>query len=230
MARAMQRADTAARSITHHRIPLGLLLLSRRQLTVEQLRTALETQRAAGRGRIGDWLQELGFVTEEQVTAAVARQWSCPVLRMNPVPGGALPQLPLAIMHSFSLIPVDFVPASGTLHIAFRNGIDYGVLYAIEQMLELHTEPCMALASIVDRELNTHSECRGDFEITFERSSDTREVAAVLCNYTRRVAATELRLASCGLHLWARLFRANKRPLDLLFLSSQSLPRHVSMD
>ena len=36
-------------AIAPHRIPLGLLLLSRQQLTALQLRTALETQRAAGR-------------------------------------------------------------------------------------------------------------------------------------------------------------------------------------
>jgi hypothetical protein len=78
--------DPAAR-----RIPLGLLLLSRQQITAEQLRWALAAQTEANgcvdeavpteRKKIGAWLQELGFATEQQVTAALARQWSCPLLR-----------------------------------------------------------------------------------------------------------------------------------------------------
>ena len=30
--------------------------------------------------RIGEWLEELGFATEQQVTAALGLQWACPVL------------------------------------------------------------------------------------------------------------------------------------------------------
>lgn len=223
-ARAVQRlSSTRASGGTHHRIPLGLLLLSRQQLTVEQLRVALEAQRAAGRGKIGEWLQELGFVTELQVTAAVARQWSCPLLRMQPVVVSASLQLPFTLMRSFSVLPVDFVASSGTLHIACRDGIDYGVLYAIEQMLGVRTEACMAPASMIDRELRMRSERRGESEIVFERSSNEGDLAAIICNYCRRIAVTELRLSACGPHLWARLFRAAKCPIDLLFLGTQSL-------
>ena len=53
---------TAPKKGGAHRIPLGLQLLSRKQVTESQLRQALAEQRAAGRGRIGDWLLEMGFV------------------------------------------------------------------------------------------------------------------------------------------------------------------------
>ena len=87
--RRSQRAASPA-GLAFHRIPLGLLLLSRQQLTGEQLRTALKLQResspaSSGKNtgvtnrKIGFWLQDLGFVTEHQVTAALARQWSCPM-------------------------------------------------------------------------------------------------------------------------------------------------------
>ncbi len=44
-----------------HRIPLGLLMLSRGQLTNRQLRLALEAQNSEGRGRLGGWLAEHGI-------------------------------------------------------------------------------------------------------------------------------------------------------------------------
>jgi hypothetical protein len=47
-----------------HRVPLGLLMLSRSELNREQLRDALESQKQNGSRRIGEYLCQLGFVTE----------------------------------------------------------------------------------------------------------------------------------------------------------------------
>src|ERR1700739_4001994 len=44
--------------IHRHRVPLGLLLLSLGWITADQLQKALESQRAAKQGRIGDWLRK----------------------------------------------------------------------------------------------------------------------------------------------------------------------------
>src|SRR5579872_3725147 len=90
-------------TVASHRVPLGLLLLSRQQLTVEQLRAALAAQSHAGRGRIGEWLQALGFASEQQVTAALARQWSCPVLRADALSPSVrrAPQIPRTLLESF---------------------------------------------------------------------------------------------------------------------------------
>src|SRR5579863_3871371 len=41
-------SQTSSRTTVPHRVPLGLLLLSRQQLTAEQLRAALGAQRTAG--------------------------------------------------------------------------------------------------------------------------------------------------------------------------------------
>jgi hypothetical protein len=200
-----------------HRIPLGLLLLSRQQLTVEQLRTALESQRAAGHGKIGEWLQALGFVNELQVTAALARQWSCPVLRTSSLsPPGRIPKIPSKLLESFLMMPVDYVEATSTLHIAFAQGVDYSVLYAIEQMAGCRTKPCMASTSLVRERLRTMSEDRTETEVVFDRVADDAEFSRIIQSYSTRVAATEIRLAVCSPHLWVRLLRPALPPLDLL--------------
>src|SRR5205823_131696 len=69
-----------------HRLPLGLLMLSRGDLSDLQLRAALSAQQQNGTGRIGEWIQKLGYAREPQVTAALAVQWSCPILRTLPQP------------------------------------------------------------------------------------------------------------------------------------------------
>ena len=210
---------TLKRAPVAHRIPLGLLLLSRQQLTAEQLRTALEAQRGAGQGRLGEWLLSLGFVTEEKITAALARQWSCPMLRARSL----LPrtwrslQLPSALLETFNMIPVDYIEDTSTLHIAFGDGVDHNVLYAIEKMTESHTEPCMATSSFVRANLASQLGERSECEVVFEGSVDTAECGRIVRSYCTRLSAYEIRLAGCGPYIWFRLFRVSRPPMDLLF-------------
>ena len=55
-----------------NRIPLGLLMVARGKLTYLEVRAALEAQRRAHYGKIGDWIEKLGFATEQEVTTALA--------------------------------------------------------------------------------------------------------------------------------------------------------------
>jgi len=251
LADALGRIRSASpRSPAPHRVPLGLLLLSRQQLTAEQLRAALRAQRTAGRGRIGEWLLAFGLVNEQQVTAALARQWSCPVLRTTLVSGNfaaansaagnfaagssapsgrGIPQIPLTLLESFVMIPVNYVESTATLHIAFGEGIHHSVLYAIEQIVGCRTESCMAVPSFVRQQLSAlsgsiRSGHRGETEMIFDRVADGAELLRIIHSYCTRLAATEIRLAACGPHLWVRLLRPSFPALDLLL----RLPREAS--
>ena len=209
------------RAAASHRVPLGLLMLSRQQITPEQLHFALETQRAKGYGRIGEWLETLGFVDETQVTAALARQWSCPILRLSSVLARRAPQLPVTLLARFLMIPVDYVEVTSTLHLAFADGLDYSILYAIEQMIGCHTAPCMAAPSFVHSHLQALTARRSDSEVVFECLSDTAEACRIIRSYCLRVAASEIRVFYCAPYFWIRLLRFSLPPLDLLLRSPQ---------
>ncbi len=216
---ALRRLRSAPRqALAPHRIPLGLLLLSRQQLTAEQLQAALQAQRSAGHGRIGEWLQSMGFVSEQQVTAALARQWSCPVLRVSSVSPDASHawQIPITLLESFVMIPVDYVESTATLHIAFGEGVDYRVLYAIEQMVGCHTQSCMAVPSFVRQKLQALTGRRGESEVVFDRVADDAEFSRIIRSYCVRLAANEIRLVACGPHVWVRLLCRTRPSLDLL--------------
>ena len=202
-----------------HRMPLGLLLLSRDQLTPEQLRAGLETQQSAGHGRIGEWLQTLGFVSEQQVTAALARQWSCPVLRIDSAAWQPtlFPEIPLFLLESFQMIPVDFVKVTATLHIAFSESIDYRVLYALEQMLRCRTVPCLVKPSILRRSLASWPEHCKNKESVFDRITDAAEFARIIRSYSATVRASQVRVAPCAEYTWVRLERNSDSLINLLF-------------
>jgi hypothetical protein len=234
---AAHRAAVAPR-----RIPLGLLLLSRQQLSAEQLRTALAAQRADGCGsgqnknsgqnkkKIGAWLQELGFSTELEITAALARQWSCPVLRSGRAALGEgrlpaiFPGIPVPLLESFQMMPVELVGATGTLLIAFSEGIDYTVLLAIEQMLGYRTEACLMCPSVLRKSLQALRE-RGASDVVFERMEDTRECANIIGSYSAKVKAEEIRVARCGDYLWIRLERLREEAVTLLLRTSETSSR-----
>jgi hypothetical protein len=203
---------------TSHRVPLGLLLLSRQQLTIKQLRVALKAQRAAGCGKIGEWLQRLGFVDEQQVTAALARQWSCPLLATNAISSrsGRIPEIPLLLLQSFGMMPVSFVALTTTLHVAFADGIDYTALYAIERMLGCHTVPCLATPSRLHAHLRTLAERRTSSEVVFERVADAAEFVRIVRSYATRVCASEIHMAYCGSYIWIRLECISRPSLSLL--------------
>lgn len=214
-----------------HRIPLGLLLLSRQQLTAEQLRTALVAQREAGHGKIGAWLQALGYVSEQQVTAALARQWSCPLLRSGEatILTGRMNVIPALLLEAFQMLPVDLVEATGTLLIAFSEGIDYSVLYAIEQMLGYRTEACLVCPSTLQRTLQALLRQRQPGDIVFDRTEDLGECARIIVNYCAKVHAEEVRLARCGEHLWIRLERSRADAVNLVLRAPEESARRMAV-
>jgi len=212
-------------AIASHRIPLGLLLLSRKQLTAAQLRAALEAQRAASGGKskskekkIGAWVQELGFATEGQVTAALACQWSCPVLRTGPGMLGTsrFSLIPVLLLESFQMMPVELVEATGTLLIAFSEGIDYTVLYAIERMLGYRTEACLVCPSTLQKSLQAQARHRESSDVVFDRVENLSECVHIIGSYAAKVRAEELRFARCGEHLWIRLERLRQEAVNLV--------------
>lgn len=189
-----------------HRVPLGLLMISRGQLTNPQLQSALQTQRERGQYRLGEWLERLGFATEQQVTAALARQWGCPLLSttVSRDPHCAC-LLPYRILESFHILPVQFVAATRTFHLAFGDGVDYSALYAIEQMLDCRTQVCLSTRSGVQQALQLLGQERRPRELVFEGWRDASEMARIACGYVLKLGAEEVRLAACRGFTWARL-------------------------
>ena len=127
------------------------------------------------------------------------------------------------------MIPLDYVAATATLHLAFGEGIDYSVLYAVEQMLGCHTEFCLAVPSLVRQRLEALAGPRAESEVVFDRVADEAESSRIICSYAIRLSASEIRLAACGPHLWVRLLRPSHPPLDLLLRSLRDASSQKSL-
>ena len=213
-----ERASTSmvAPPPVHHRIPLGLVMLSKGQLTNGQLRTALEAQRAQG-GQIGQRLQALGFVSERQVTAALGMQWACPVLYPVAATGSDCQgMIPSRLLSHFQMVPVHFAASSETLYIAFCDGIDYTALHALQQMLRYRTEACLIPCSTMRLALEQFTDRRRSHDLLFEGWRDSTEMGRITGGFVLKHGVQEVRTVVCGEYIWARL-HSPQAIINLLF-------------
>jgi hypothetical protein len=189
-----------------HRVPLGLLLLSRGQLDNSQLRSALRAQESQGEGRIGQWLEQLGFASEQQITAALGLQWACPVAPpMIPGELDSAQMLPFRLLQQLRMLPIHYSRAKAVMHVAFSEGVDYTALYAIEQMLDCRTEACIMSSSAMIRILEKLAHARREGELLFESSSDISEMARISCGCMLKLGTRQARIVTCGAYIWVRL-------------------------
>ena len=207
--KSLEKARASTITSPPHRIPLGLLLLSRGQLNNAQLRAALALQQAEG-GHIGECLETLGFVNESQVTAALAAQWSCPVWPATSAPLSECAYLlPITLLRAFQIYPLRFVVPTRTFYLAFSERLDHSILYAIAQMLQCRTEPCVMRSSILRSLLAGIEHIPRCADVLFESPEDHAEIARITCAYVLKLGAQQVRLATCRNYVWARLSSGN---------------------
>jgi hypothetical protein len=207
-----------------HRVPLGLLLMSRGHLDLSTLRQALERQEAVG-GRIGDVLRSMGAVTEQQITSAVAAQWSCPVFALRDHPGALqyARQLPLGLLERYRALPVHFSPVTRVLHVAFAQEVSSTLLYAAQQMLTCSTEACIADESAIMAALEKARQIPDRSEFLLARLGSAAEMARIAVGYAQKLGASGARLLPCDDYLWLRLLRRDTASDFLFQLSTAAM-------
>jgi len=210
-----------------NRIPLGLLMVARGKLTHLEVRAALEAQRRARSGKIGEWFEKLGFATEQDVTAALALQWGCPVVSsFDPSTVDSPGNIPLPVLEAFQMLPFNYAALNNTLYLAFGERVDHAALYAIEKVLDCRTQPCVAGRKSIARQLEFMRQLSHPGDVEF-RTRDLNEMARITSSYLTRLNPEEVRLSRIGRFIWLRL-KARSAATNLLFClqpdSSQPRP------
>lgn len=193
-----------------HRVPLGLLLLSLGSITEAQLQSALEQQREAKEGRIGDWLRRQTGLSEKEITRALGMQWNCPVFdletyRPQPV------EIPRELIEGYRILPL---PARnrGLLYLAFDLGMDPVTSFAVQHITGMRVEAGLAAESAFQdawtRTLAAHTSGAAVFLAqTKEQLMDA--AASVLLHQD----VSDARIARLHQHVWLRVFLENHAPV-----------------
>lgn len=199
------------------RMPLALMLLSQDVLNHEQLKQVVDEQKSTGE-EMGELLSRLRMVSEKELTIARARQWGCPVFTVPNRVANTSIHIPPTLMRLHAMTPLHYVGATGSLLVGFVRGVEYGPLYAIEQIAGCKTQACFITPSEFQTQLHDRAQnpVAAPDELTFERAQPPVKMARIICDYGALLNADEVTLARSGSYLWARLKSAS-RSTDILF-------------
>jgi hypothetical protein len=123
-----------------HRMPLGLIMLAQGWITNEQLQHALDLQRRAGKGRIGEWLVAECGVDHDRVIRGLGLQWQSPVLSVAGFDPAAMAlTVPKELIDRTGVVPLRI--ASGRiLYLGWEDRPDASAAFAIARMSGLRVE------------------------------------------------------------------------------------------
>jgi hypothetical protein len=206
-------------------------MVARGKLTHVEVRAALEAQRRARYGKIGEWIEKLGFATEQEVTTALALQWGCPVASsFDPSTIRSAGDIPLAILEAFQMLPLNYSASTNTLYLAFGERVDHAALYAIEKTLDCRTQPCVAGNKSIARQLDLMRQLPRLSDLEFGPMNDLAEMGRIAASYSARLTPQSVRLSRIGRFIWLRLeVSSNARPntINLVFRLATDSPRLV---
>ena len=119
--------------------------------------------------------------------------------------------------------PSTTFPPANSLYVAFVDRINYSALYALEKMLECHTEPCLAVQSHLLQALKELRSRPRPVEILVDNISDPGEMASTILAQVVRLGATDVRVSGFDGFIWARLL-SPPGYTDILFQAQRNQP------
>ena len=204
--RELNARESGGMAMHAHRVPLGLLLLSLGSITEAELQTALEQQRKARKGRIGDWLRQQTGLTEKEITRALAMQWNCPVFDLaayRPLPA----DIPRELIEAYRLLPIP-ARSRGVLYLAFDLGTDPVASFAVRHITGLRVQAGLA-AENVFREAWTRALAVQVRAASVVRARTKDELMDAVASVLRDQDVSDARIARLHRHFWLRVFAAN---------------------
>jgi type IV pilus assembly protein PilB len=122
---------------------LGDLLVKENLITQQQLKEALEFQRVNG-GRLGNCLIKLSFVTDDEITAILSRQYGVPSINLSffDVDPSVVKLIPVETAQKYQILPLSRV--GSTLTIAMIDPTNVFAMDDIKFMTGFNIEPVVA--------------------------------------------------------------------------------------
>ena len=122
---------------------LGEILIKESLITSDQLRQALEHQKTNG-GRLGTCLMKLGFVSDDEITGVLSRQYGVPSINLKyyEVDASVIKLIPQDTAVRYQIVPLSRV--GSTLTIAMTDPTNVFAMDDIKFMTGFNVEPVVA--------------------------------------------------------------------------------------
>lgn len=136
-------------------LKLGEILIKHNLITREQLEKALEHQRIHG-GKLGTNLVQLGFVSEEDITLCLSKQFGVPSVNLSffEIDSSVLELVPAEVCRKYDVIPVN--KAGATLTVAMADPTNIHAINDINFICGLSVEPVVAAESSIKEAIDKY--------------------------------------------------------------------------
>ena len=129
-------------------VRIGELLLKEKRITPAQLQEALNHQKANG-GKVGLNLVRLGFVTDEEITELLSKQYGVPSINLSQfeIDAAVIKLIPSETVQKYQIIPLS--RSGATLTIAITDPTNVFAMDDIKFMTGYNVEPVVASETAV---------------------------------------------------------------------------------
>lgn len=164
---------------------LGEILLKEKLISSDQLKTALDHQKKNG-GRLGNSLVQLGYLSDEEITSVLSRQYGVPSINLAyfEVDPGVIKLIPVETARKYQILPLSRVGSS--LTVAMVDPTNVFALDDIKFMTGFNIEPVVASESSIGEAIKKHYGAVEDQE--------AKEIIDEIVNFVDEAGAETLEL------------------------------------
>jgi len=159
---------------------LGEILIKENLITSDQLKQALEHQKSTG-GRLGTCLMKLGFISDDEITGVLSRQYGVPSINLKyyEVDASVIKLIPQDTAIRYQIVPLSRV--GSTLTIAMTDPTNVFAMDDIKFMTGFNVEPVVASETAIAEAISKfYGEAQSEEELSKVMKDLTGEDAADL--------------------------------------------------
>jgi type IV pilus assembly protein PilB len=152
-------------------VRLGDMLVKAALITREQLNQALQQQQTAG-GRIGTNLVKLGFISEDDITSFLSRQYGVPSINLShfDIDGTVIKLIPSEIAQKHQVIPIN--RTGNILTVAMADPSNIFAIDDVKFMTGFKVEPVVAAETSIKNAINKYYDSAGLVEDIMKNFDD----------------------------------------------------------
>ena len=154
---------------------LGELLVKENLITPEQLKKAIEEQKAGG-GRLGSSLTKLGFVTDEELLSFLSKQYNVPAINLDEfeIDKEVVRKIPENIARKHLIVPVN--QTGSTLIVATSDPTNLSVIDEIKFLTGYNVEFVAATETAIKKSIEKYFEVSTDYQEIMDEAAEEYEV------------------------------------------------------
>ena len=158
-------------------VRIGELLLKEKRITPEQLQEALNAQKATG-GKLGSNLVKLGFISEDDITSFLSRQYGVPSINLShfDIDATVIKLIPSEIAQKHQVIPIN--RTGNVLTVAMADPSNIFAIDDIKFMTGFKVEPVVAAETSIKNSINKYYDSAGLVE-DIMKGFDDKDVEAL---------------------------------------------------